>query len=120
MRTNIFKIGKKEYLLTINNRVLKTLEDRKIKLAEIIDEDAPITRIAEIFCMMSDAGARYAKKMGLGEYDTIKEEDLLDMTGPEEFESMVEVFTDLAIGDRKVDAELPAGKDQAVQTAQKN
>ena len=120
MKTAKIEIGGKEYFLTINNRVLKTFEDRGIKLDESIAGEAPVTRIVEIFCILSDAGARYAKKMGLGNYEAISEDDLLDLTGLDDFGNLVDVFTELAVGERTVDAELPAGKEEAVQTARMN
>lgn len=120
MRTSTITIGAREYMAVFNNRVLTRLEEKGIKLKELQQSDKPVSNVLELVRYMIESGARYAKMMGEGEWPTITQADLEELTGPEDYNRFVNLISELAQGTRHVDA-APEGNAEADQEeAQKN
>lgn len=96
MRTGKATINGKEYLLCFSTRVLMALEERggssDAELQRIMEEH----KVSDLFWLlerMIDAGDRYAKLEGLDNPGTISGDDLIDLVGVDEYETM---FTSIA------------------------
>lgn len=103
MNTKVLNIHGKDHLLVFNNRVLAAMEEKGISLARF-QEEKPVTHTLELLRMMSESGARYAKLEGLGKYDPIDMDALLDYTSSEDYEAFQSAIVEVITGDRKVDA----------------
>ena len=108
MRTSYIKIGGKEYMLCMSNRVLTDLEAKGKSLETFLTEsDKTITIICWLLRRMSEAGCAYAKLAGLGDYPAITEDEILDASGSDDYDEYMRAIVEAASGERKVDAEPP-------------
>lgn len=108
MRTSKIVIGGKEHLLCMSNRVLVELESKGKSLENFLTDDGKtITNICWLLRKMSEAGTAYAKIAGLGDYPAITEDEILDVSGSDDYEAYMVAITQAATGERKVDAEPP-------------
>ena len=103
MKTSKITIHNTEYLLVFSNRVLAGLEEKGIRLAEI-QKDRPITNVLTMLQMMIEAGSRYAKMEGLGDFPTITLDALMDCTGQDDYIAFQEAISECIQGVRQVDA----------------
>ena len=103
MNTKILNIHGKDHLLVFNNRVLSAMEAQGISLSHF-QEEKPVTNTLELLRLMSESGARYAKLEGLGKYDPIDRDTLLDYTSSEDYEAFQAAIVEVITGERKVDA----------------
>ena len=110
MRTTTIKIDGTEYMLVFNNRVLTKMESAGIDLNNLADGKL-ITQTLTILSFMIEAGARYAKREGLGEYPVIAYDDLLDVTDAGDHPALQEAISACIQGDRTVDAVPPKKAD---------
>lgn len=116
IRTSKITLSGNTYLLVMTNRVLSRLEEMGISL-EKLGENMPITNTMKLLQLMIDAGARYAAREHLGEYPTITLEDLMDITGPEDYEPIQAAIAGCINAGRTVDA-VPAKNAAATPAAQ--
>ena len=108
MRTSYIKIGGREHMLCMSNRVLVDLEAKGKSLETFLTEDAKtITNICWLLVKMSEAGRAYAKLAGMGDYPAITEDEILDASGSDDYEEYMRAVIEAAGGERKVDAEPP-------------
>ena len=108
MRISYLKIGGREYMLCMSNRVLTDLEDKGKSLETFLTEDQKtITNICWLVRRMSEAGRAYAKLAGLGDYPAITEDEILDASGSDDYEEYMRAVVEAASGERKIDAEPP-------------
>ena len=91
MRTGKVEINGKEYLLCFSTRVLMALEERggssEAELQRIMDEH----KVSDLFWLlekMIDAGDRYAKLEGIENPGTISGDNLIDLVGVDDYETM--------------------------------
>lgn len=106
MRTATITLDNKEYMLVFNNRVLSRMEQAGIDIANLTD-GRQITQILTMLSYMIEAGSRYAKREGLGEYPVLALDDLLDITDQTDYPAIQEAITAVIQGDRTVDAIPP-------------
>ena len=106
MRTTTIRIDNTEYMLVFNNRVLSRMEQAGIDIAKLSD-GRQITQILTMLSFMIEAGSRYAKREGLGEYPILALDDLLDITDQTDYPAIQEAITAVIQGDRTVDAIPP-------------
>lgn len=119
MRTSFLTIGGKEHMLCMSNRVLVDLESKGKSLETFLTEgDKTITNICWLVRRMSEAGRAYAKVAGLGDYPAITEDEILDVSGSDDYDAYMEAVIKAAGGDRKVDAEPPKNAEAASVAAQ--
>lgn len=108
MRTSKLTINGKEYLLCMSNRVLVDLEAKGKSLENFLTDDGKtITNICWLVRRMSEAGRAYAALAGLGEYQAITEDEILDSSGSDDYDAYMKAIIEAASGERKVDAEPP-------------
>ena len=108
MRTSFIKIGGKEYMLCMSNRVLTDLESKGKSIETFLSEgDKTITNICWLVRRMSEAGCAYAKLAGLGDYPAITEDEILDVSGSDDYDEYMRAIVEAASGERKIDAEPP-------------
>ena len=108
MRTSKLKIGDKEYLLCMSNRVLVDLEEKGKSLETFLtDDQKTVSNICWLVRRMSEAGRAYAALAGLGDYPAISEEQILDASGSDDYEEYMRAVIEAASGERKIDAEPP-------------
>ena len=108
MRTSYIKIGGKEYMLCMSNRVLTDLESKGKSIETFLSEgDKTITNICWLVRRMSEAGCAYAKLAGLGDYPAITEDEILDVSGSDDYDEYMRAIIEAASGERKIDAEPP-------------
>lgn len=108
MRTSQIKIGGKEYLLCMSNRVLVDLESKGKTLENFLTDDGKtITNICWLVRRMSEAGKAYAKLAGMGDYPAITEDEILDASGSDDYEEYMRAVIEAASGERKIEAEPP-------------
>lgn len=119
MRTSIIKINNRGYMLVMSNRVLTELEDKGESLETFLTkENRTITNICWLLRRMSEAGRAYAKLAGLGDFETITEDEILDASGSDDYEEYMRAILEAAGGQRKVDAEPPKNAEAAHAEAQ--
>ena len=104
MRTKKIEIAGGKHLLVFNNRVLARMEEKGIKLDALREGEKPVTNVLDLLIMMSEAGARYAKLEGLGDYAPIDREVLLDTTGPDDYSRIQVALSEAMAGTRRVEA----------------
>ena len=114
MRTTTIDISGNTCILIMNNRVLTRMEEAGLDL-NTIGKDMPVTKIMHMLAFMIEAGSRYAAHEGLGEYPVIPLEDLLDMTGPDDYPFIQDAVTACVAGDRTVDSAPPKKEDATPQ-----
>lgn len=108
MRTSILKIGDKEHLLCMSNRVLTELEGKGQSISSFLsDEDKTITNICWLVRRMSEAGRAYAKLANLGDYPAITEDEIMDVSGSDDYEAYMNAVLEASKGERKVAADPP-------------
>lgn len=103
MRTGKMEIHGKEYMITMNNRVLAGLEEKGISLEEI-GKGKKLTNTLTLIFLMINAGSRLARLEGLGDYPAITMDELMDYTTTEDYERFLSAALPVIQGDRKVDA----------------
>lgn len=103
MNTKILNIHGKDHLLVFNNRVLSAMEAQGISLSHF-QEEKPVSNTLELLRLMSESGARYARLEGLGKYDPIDRDTLLDYTSSQDYEAFQAAIVEVITGERKVDA----------------
>lgn len=114
MRTSKLRLNGQEYLLCMSNRVLVDLEERGKNLETFLTEDSKtITNICWLLRRMSEAGRAYAALAGLGDYQAISEDQILDGSSSEDYEAYMQAIFEAATGERKVEAELPKNAEAA-------
>lgn len=106
MRTTEFNLAGKTCLLVFNNRVLSGMERDGISLQDI-SADKPVTNAMRLLQMMIESGSRYAAATGAGEYPVLSLDEILDMTGPGDYEAILAAITATLAGERNVDAVPP-------------
>ena len=108
MRTSELTIGGKTYLLAMSNRVLVDIEAKGQSLETFLGDAAKsVTNICWLIRRMSEAGRAYAKLAGVGDYEQITEEQILDGSGSDDYGAYMDAILAAAAGERKVDAEPP-------------
>lgn len=114
MRTSKLRLNNQEYLLCMSNRVLTDLEAKGESLETFLTKEAQtITNICWLLRRMSEAGRAYAKLAGLGDYNAIPEEQILDASGSDDYEAYMNAILEAASGGRKVEAEPPKNAEAA-------
>ena len=107
------KIQGTEYPACMSTRVLTRMEEEGISL-EAAQEGANVTTLFKLVSYMLDAGQRYCKKNGIPAPEAISIDDLMDLTGPDDYESMLSGVQEAAnVKDRKVEAEPPKNAEAA-------
>lgn len=106
MRTKEIKIESTTYLLVMNNAVLKGMEDRGISLQDI-GGGKPVSNLLAMLALMIKGGSDYAALTGQQDYPVISEDTLAILTGPEDYAGFLAAITEVATGERKVDAVPP-------------
>ena len=106
MRTKEIRIGKVTYLMVMNNAVLEGMEERGISLQDI-GGDKPVSNLLSLLFLMIKGGSDYAALTGQGDYPVIEEKALAILTGPEDYADFLAAITEVATGDRRVDATPP-------------
>ena len=113
MKTSEITINGKTYLLCMSNRVLRAVEEKGTSLQNLLEqENKTTTNICWLMQAMSEAGRVYAAMSGLGKYEAISEEDILDASGPEDYAAYMDAMRK-AMGERTVDAEPPKNAETA-------
>lgn len=114
MRTSKLQINGKEYLLCMSNRVLVDIEAKGKSLETFLADDTKsVTNICWLVRRMSEAGRAYAALAGMGAYETITEEEILDASGSDDYGKYMDAILAAAAGERKVDAEPPKNAEAA-------
>ena len=114
MRTSTITINNKGYILCMSNRVLTELEDKGQSIETFLtQENRTITNICWLLRRMSEAGRAYAKMCGLGDFETISEDEILDASGSDDYEEYMRAILEAAGGQRKVEAEPPKNAEAA-------
>ena len=119
MRTSTIRINNRDYMLCMSNRVLTELEGRGKSLEAFLTEDSKtITNVCWLLRRMSEAGRAYAKLAGLGDFEPISEDEILDASGSDDYEEYMRAILEAASGERKIDAEPPKNAEAAHAEAQ--
>lgn len=120
MRTSTIKINNKSYILCMSNRVLTELEGRGKNMESFLtEENRTITNVCWLLRRMSEAGRAYAKLAGLGDFETLTEDEILDASGSDDYEEYMRAILEAAGGERRIDAEPPKNAEAAHAEAQK-
>lgn len=118
MRTKEVEIAGETCMLTMSNKVLSDMEAAGIKLTDLQAGSLGITDVFRLLASMIRAGARYAKKHLNRDYPVLSLDDLLEETGPEDYNMILETLSEVMAGKRAVDvlppknAEAPAAEAQ--------
>ena len=112
MRTREFEIAGRVFLLVMNNQVLEGMERQGINLQDI-GSDKPVSNLLCLLHLMITGGRDYAALTGAGDYPEISAEHLAILTGPEDYGRILEAITEVATGERRVDATPPKKADPA-------
>lgn len=110
MRTREIDIGGSNYLLVMNNFVLEGMEKQGINLQDI-GSDKPVSNLLCLLHLMIVGGRDYAALTKAGDYPEISAEHLAILTGPEDYGRILEAITEVATGERRVDATPPKKAD---------
>lgn len=91
MRTGIVTINEKQYLVCFSTRVMLALEERggdaDQELKKILDEHK-MSSTFWLLAQMIDAGDRYAKLEGMDNPGTLSFDQLVDLVGIDEYDTM--------------------------------
>lgn len=106
MRTREIQIAGSNYLIVMNNYVLEGMERKGINLQDI-GSDKPVSNLLALLHLMISGGSDFAALTHAGDYPKITAEDLAILTGPDDYERILAAITEVATGERRVDATPP-------------
>ena len=104
MKTKEVEILNKKYLMCFSNKVLQEMEQKNIKIQDLSSSEHPVSAMVDLVHAAINSGAIYAKHSGEGEYETIEKEYLMEVTGVDDLNDLVNALQVCMIGDRQVDA----------------
>lgn len=108
MQLEIITIAGHDYAICLSNNVLAKMEKQGIRFEDLAKDDNPhrFTDVLTVLSSMIDAGARFARKTGQGEYASMSAEDLGDLTGPDDYGMLMGALV-RGMGKVQVQAEAP-------------
>ena len=104
MKTKEVEILGKKYLMCFSNKVLQEMEQKNINIKDLASSEHPVSEMVDLVHAAINSGATFAKHSGDGEYETIEKDYLLEVTGVDDLNDLVEALKVCMIGDRQVDA----------------